>query len=52
LTPVDSRGGDEVERVVAAFARSPNGDLIVTSNSRAYLSRELIITLAAKYDIP
>ena len=52
LTPVDPRDGDEVERVVAAFARSPNGDLIVTSNSRAYLSRELIITLAAKYRLP
>ena len=52
LTPVDPRDGDEVERVVAAFARSPNGGLIVTSNSRAYLSRELIITLAAKYRLP
>jgi putative ABC transport system substrate-binding protein len=52
LTPVDPHDRDEVERVIAAFARSPNGGLIVTSSSRAELFRELIITLAAKHRLP
>ena len=31
VSPVDMRDAREIERAVAAFARSPNGGLIVTA---------------------
>ena len=34
LSPVDVRDAGEIERAVAAFARSPNGGLIVTASRR------------------
>jgi putative ABC transport system substrate-binding protein len=43
---------DEVERGVIAFARRSNGGLIVTANSLTSLHRTLIITLAAKHQLP
>ena len=41
----------EIERAVAAFARSPNGGLIV-SGRPATFHRNLIITLAARHKLP
>src|SRR5262249_10657315 len=41
----------EIERAVAAFARSPNGGLITTSGG-ALLHRHLIIALAARHKPP
>jgi putative ABC transport system substrate-binding protein len=52
LTPVNVRDPGEIERAVAAFARSPNGGLIVTSVPGAVLHRDLIITLAARHKLP
>jgi len=46
------RGAGEMERAFAAFARSSNGGLIVTSSSLALDHRELIITLAARHKLP
>jgi putative tryptophan/tyrosine transport system substrate-binding protein len=46
------RNSDEIERGVAAFARGPNGGLIVTSNVLGTLHRDLIVTLAARYRLP
>jgi putative ABC transport system substrate-binding protein len=46
------RDAGEIERTVAAFARSPNGGLIVTSGAGSVLHRELIIALAARYKMP
>jgi hypothetical protein len=46
------RDAGEIERAVAAFARSPNGGLIVTSGAGSVLHRELIIALAARYKLP
>jgi putative ABC transport system substrate-binding protein len=43
---------DEIERDLTAFARGPNGGLIVTSNALAILDRGLIITLAARHKLP
>src|SRR6202040_1938340 len=40
------------ERAVAAFARSSNGGLIVTSGGSAIVHRDLIITLAARHKLP
>ena len=49
VIPVSIRDG-ETERTLAAFARSPNGGLIVTPTVAVH--RDLIITLAALYKLP
>jgi putative ABC transport system substrate-binding protein len=46
------RDAGEIERAVAAFARSPNGGLIVTGTLAATLHRNLIIALAARHKLP
>jgi putative tryptophan/tyrosine transport system substrate-binding protein len=52
VSPINLRDAGEIERAVAAFARSSNGGLIVTSGAGAVLHRELIIRLAASYKLP
>jgi putative tryptophan/tyrosine transport system substrate-binding protein len=42
----------EIESVVAAFARGPNGGLIVTASVLALRGRKLIIGLAEKHKLP
>jgi putative ABC transport system substrate-binding protein len=42
----------EIERAVAAFARSPNGGVILTGSALAVIHRDLIITLAARHKLP
>jgi hypothetical protein len=48
VTPVGVRDAAEIERAVAAAARSPNRGLVVTGSASATIHRELIITLAAR----
>ncbi|MGA9816482.1 MAG: ABC transporter substrate-binding protein [Pseudolabrys sp.] len=50
LTPVSVRDAGEIERGVAAFARSDNGGLIVTSGGTAF-RRDLIIGLASRHKL-
>jgi len=52
LWPIDMRKADEIERAVAAFARSSNGGMIVTASALSVLHRELIIALAARHKLP
>jgi ABC-type uncharacterized transport system substrate-binding protein len=52
LSPVDARDPAEIERAVTAFAREPNGGLIVVVSSVATVHRDLIIALAAKHRLP
>jgi putative ABC transport system substrate-binding protein len=52
LSPVDVRDAPEIERAVAAFARSGNGGMIVTASALATRHRDLIIKLAARYKLP
>jgi putative ABC transport system substrate-binding protein len=52
LSPIDARDAAEIERAVTAFARRPNGGLIVTSTAFSTIHRELIITLAAQHRLP
>ena len=52
VSPVDVRDAGEIERAVAAFARAPNGGLIVTASALAIVHRDLIITLAARHKLP
>jgi ABC-type uncharacterized transport system substrate-binding protein len=52
LSPVNMSDAGEIERAVAAFARSPNGGMILAASTLAVIHRELIITLAARYRLP
>jgi ABC-type uncharacterized transport system substrate-binding protein len=49
LIPVDIQHAGEIERDVAAFARKPNGGMIVGSSALAGVHRNLIIKLAADH---
>jgi putative ABC transport system substrate-binding protein len=50
IRPIDGGSGpSEIERGVAAFAREPDGALIVTATPMANIHRDLIIGLAARY---
>jgi putative ABC transport system substrate-binding protein len=52
LTTVNMHDATEIERAVAAFARSPNGGLIVTASAGALFHRDLIVTLTARHQLP
>jgi ABC-type uncharacterized transport system substrate-binding protein len=52
VTPVNVRDAGEIERAITAFARSPNGGLVVTGSTLAGVHRDLIITLAARHKLP
>ena len=52
VSPVNVRIAAEIERGVEAFARSPNGGLIITASGQATIHRDLIITLAARHRLP
>ena len=52
VSPVNVRDAGEIERAIAAFARSPNGGLIVTASRVSDVHRDLIITLAARHKLP
>jgi putative ABC transport system substrate-binding protein len=51
-SPLNVREAPEIESAIAAFARSPNGGLVVTSSALAVRHRDLIITLAARHKLP
>jgi ABC-type uncharacterized transport system substrate-binding protein len=50
LSPIDVRNSGDIERAAAAFARAPNGGLIVTSGGSS-TRRSLIMTLAARHKL-
>src|SRR6266849_4150113 len=52
VVPVNMRDSAEIERTLAAFARSANGGLIVTGSALATTHRDLIIGLAALHKLP
>src|SRR6185295_10209994 len=52
VSPVNMRDAPEIERDVAAFARSPNDGLIVTASGLAGRHRDLIVALAARHKLP
>jgi ABC-type uncharacterized transport system substrate-binding protein len=52
LSVIGVRDRDEIESGIAAFARSPNGGLIVTASTAAASHRELISALAARHRLP
>ena len=52
VNPVNMRDAVEIERAITAFARSPDGGLIVTAGPAATRHRNLIVTLAARHKLP
>jgi putative ABC transport system substrate-binding protein len=52
VNPVNMRDAGEIERAVTAFARSPNGGLIVTAGAASTRHRNLISALAAQHKLP
>jgi len=50
--PVNVRNPAEIERAVAAFARSSDGGLIITGSAQAIRYRDLIVGLATRYKLP
>jgi putative tryptophan/tyrosine transport system substrate-binding protein len=51
LRPINALDTAEIERAIAAFARSSNGGLIVTVGGSAF-HRDLIVPLAARHRLP
>jgi ABC-type uncharacterized transport system substrate-binding protein len=52
VSPVNVRAPDQIERDIAAFARSPNGGLIVMQSASATIYGALIIAVVARYKLP
>jgi len=52
VSAISTHDAGEIERAVAAFARSPNGGLIVTPGASLSAKRDLIVALAARHKLP
>jgi putative tryptophan/tyrosine transport system substrate-binding protein len=52
VRPVNVRDAGEIERAITAFARSPNGGLILTASALSLVHGDLIIALAARHKLP
>ncbi len=52
VRPVNLRDAGEIERAITAFARIPNGGLVVTASALSVVHRDLIVTLAARHKLP
>jgi putative ABC transport system substrate-binding protein len=52
VRPIGLQDPAEIERGIAAFARTGDGGLIVTAGPSPVVHRELIIRLAAQYKVP
>jgi putative tryptophan/tyrosine transport system substrate-binding protein len=52
VSAVNVGESDEIERVIALFARSANGGLVVTGSAMATVHHALIISLAARHKLP
>jgi putative ABC transport system substrate-binding protein len=52
VSPIDARGGIEMEQSITTFARDTNGGLIVTPSPFSVFFRDQIITLADRHKLP
>jgi putative ABC transport system substrate-binding protein len=52
LRPIDARDAGELGHAIPEFAHGANGGLIVLSGAYALRNRDLIITLAARHQLP
>jgi len=52
LTPLVVGDIDQIEKAIATFARVLNGGLVVTTGTVLQANRDLIVKLAARFDLP
>jgi putative ABC transport system substrate-binding protein len=52
VIPINVRDAEEIERAVAAFARTPNGGLVVTASALTLVHLDRIVALAARLRLP
>jgi putative tryptophan/tyrosine transport system substrate-binding protein len=52
LSPISLDNASEIERGISTFAHEPNRGLIVVGGGSAFVHREQIIALAARYQLP
>ena len=52
VSPISGRDMPEIERAIAAFARSSHGGMIVTASALANVHRNLIVAMAARHRLP
>jgi putative ABC transport system substrate-binding protein len=52
VVPINMRDAVELERAIVAFARSPNGGLVLTGSNLSILHRDLVVALAARHKLP
>ena len=52
LSPIGVSDPGEIERTMAEFARGSNGGLILVPTAQTLIHRDLIITLAARHQLP
>ena len=52
VRPIDLREPAQIERAIAAFARSPNGGIILSASALGAANVNLIIAAAARYKLP
>jgi putative ABC transport system substrate-binding protein len=52
VTPVGTGSAGEIERGLTAFARAPNGGVVVTLTAQSQAQRSLITGLAARHKLP
>ena len=52
VSAINMHDGAEIERAVTAFARRPNGGLILAASALAAIHRDLVVSLAARYKLP
>jgi putative ABC transport system substrate-binding protein len=52
LRPVEAHDTNDISRIVAEFARGPNGGVIVTSGTQSVVHRDLLIAMAARHRLP
>jgi putative tryptophan/tyrosine transport system substrate-binding protein len=51
VSPINVRDDSEIEHDLSAFARSPNGRLIVTGSAAAAVHKDFIVTAAARHKL-
>jgi putative ABC transport system substrate-binding protein len=52
LSPINMQDTSEIEHGISAFAQQPNCGLIVVGAASAFVHREQIVALAARYELP
>src|SRR5262245_27090262 len=52
LNSVSTRATDEIERAITAFARQPNGGLILTGSTTAAGRRDVLVALITRQKLP